>query len=129
MPTSKLLFLRFYEEQEFRDIGTTLGIEERTAQKRVYRTMDRLRGDLKKRGIVAPAAIFSGQLFIAGASSAPANLATSLATLALINAAKPLTLATALESIRWSSALLVGGTVLTLGVGTSFLEPLRCLAY
>ena len=88
MPTSKLLFLRFYEEQEFRDIGTTLGIEERTAQKRVYRTMDRLRGDLKKRGIVAPAAIFSGQLFIAGASSAPANLATSLATLALINAAK-----------------------------------------
>ena len=117
------LFLRFYEEQEYRDIGTTLGIEERTAQKRVYRAMDRLRGDLKKRGIVATAAIFSGQLFIAGASPAPANLATNLATQALINAAKPLTLATALESIRWSSVLLVGGTVLTLGFGTSAWNP------
>jgi hypothetical protein len=118
------LFLRFYEEHEFREIGTTLGIEERAAQKRVYRAMDRLRGYLKKRCIVATAAIFSGQLFTAGACPAPTHLAANLSTNALAVAAKPLSLATVLESIRWSSLLLVGGTALTLGVGASVWKPL-----
>ncbi|MGY8687902.1 MAG: hypothetical protein ACKVHP_09230, partial [Verrucomicrobiales bacterium] len=46
--------------------------------------MDRLRRDLTKRGITASSAVFTSQLFTAGAMSAPAGLASSLSNMALL---------------------------------------------
>ncbi|MEM7388138.1 MAG: sigma-70 family RNA polymerase sigma factor, partial [Verrucomicrobiota bacterium] len=104
------LFLRFHQNMSFAEIGSTLGIRQRAAQKRVYRAIERLRNDLKRRGAPVSAAVFSPSLFTAGMLKAPEGLAGPLAKTAL---SKSVTTsgwtASALLTLTKTSILLLGG--------------------
>ncbi len=62
------------------EVGTALGISEDAAKKRVASAVDRLREMLGRRGVVAPAFIFSTALFTHTTHAAPATLALSATT-------------------------------------------------
>src|SRR5215469_14131904 len=50
-----VILLRFFENQSLKDVGRAMGISEDTAQKRVSRAVDKLRGLLAKEGVAVPA--------------------------------------------------------------------------
>lgn len=75
-----VLVMRFYDGHTLRDLGAKLGIEERAAQKRVHRAMNRLRDLLLKQGVVMTPALLGSQLFRADAAIAPpGSLASTIA--------------------------------------------------
>jgi RNA polymerase sigma factor (sigma-70 family) len=65
------LVLRFLERRDLRSVGSSLGISEDTAQKRVSRALEKLRGLLERRG-VRPAAVASGLAALLAPESAEA---------------------------------------------------------
>jgi RNA polymerase sigma factor (sigma-70 family) len=81
------IVLRFFKQQDFRGIGTALGVSEDTAQKRVSRALDKLRGLLGKRGATLSAATLASVLATKAVAAAPAGLALSVTTTALAGAA------------------------------------------
>ncbi len=121
------LFLRFYEGQEFREIGAALGVELRAAQKRVYRAMESLRSELRKRGITATGAVFSSQLFTAGAVSSPPGLASTLSEKALTATTGTTSLAAVLTNIRLPASYVPGvvALVVTVTAGALVWGPLN----
>jgi RNA polymerase sigma factor (sigma-70 family) len=112
-----VLLLRFFKNLDFRSIGAALGLSDDTAQKRTARALEKLRMNLKQRGIASSAGALSAALLANGAQSAPAGLASALAGYALANAASaPLTVVGALKLMTISklkigalAALLVAG--------------------
>ena len=50
-----VLFMRFYEDRELRQVGALLGVSENTATKRVSRALQRARGVLASKGFDVPA--------------------------------------------------------------------------
>ena len=56
------LVLRFLKQQDFRAVGAAFGISEDSAQKRVSRALDKLRGVLSQRGIVLTSAALASVL-------------------------------------------------------------------
>ena len=81
------IVLRFFKKQDFRVIGATLGVSEDTAQKRVSRALDKLRGALSKRGAALTATALASVLSAEAVVAAPAGLALSVTTTALAGAA------------------------------------------
>ena len=71
----KVLFLRFYEDLSLSELGDSLEIKERAAQKRLQRAIERLRGLLARQGIVMTSSMLGGGIFTAGAATPPASLA------------------------------------------------------
>jgi len=81
------LVLRFFKRQDFRVIGATLGVSEDTAQKRVSRALEKLRGVLSKRGATLTVTALASALAAETVVAAPAGLALSVTTTALAGAA------------------------------------------
>jgi RNA polymerase sigma factor (sigma-70 family) len=81
------IVLRFFKKQDFRVIGATLGVSEDTAQKRVSRALEKLRGLLSKRGATLTATALASVLTAEAVVAAPAGLAISVTTTALAGAA------------------------------------------
>lgn len=81
------ILLRYFEQQDLRSVGQSLGSSEDGARKRVNRALEKLRGLLKKRGISLSAAALGSALSAQAISAAPAGLAAGLATAALGTAA------------------------------------------
>ncbi len=82
------LVLRFFERRDFRAVGAALGVSDDTAQKRVNRALDKLRGLLTRRGSgYGTAAALPALLMTFGAPPAPAALAASVPGKALAMAA------------------------------------------
>jgi hypothetical protein len=77
------LLLRFFKNQDFRTVGTALGISDDAAQKRVSRAVEQLREFFSKRkvtvGVVGLMALVSAN----AVQSAPAGLALTVETAAL----------------------------------------------
>src|SRR6185369_8842856 len=92
--------LRYFENKSLEEVGKALGVEERAAQKRVSRALEKLRRIFKKRGVVSTAVI------IAGAISANS-----------VQAAAPTTLATTISATALKGSAVAGST-LTLVKGT-----------
>lgn len=70
------LVLRFLEERSMREVGTTLGIDEDAARKRVSRALARMTEFLRNRGVALPTA--GGAALLSKATqAAPAGLASS----------------------------------------------------
>lgn len=63
--------LRYLQRNSFREIGTLLGITEEAAKKRVSRALERLREQLRRRGITVTAGAMGAALSTHGAPSAP----------------------------------------------------------
>jgi hypothetical protein len=82
------IVLRFFKRQDFRVIGTALGVSEDAAQKRVSRALEKLRGVLSKRGATLTATALASALTAEAIVAAPAGLAISVTATALAGAAK-----------------------------------------
>jgi RNA polymerase sigma factor (sigma-70 family) len=77
------LVLRYFENKTLPEVGAVLGLEERAAQKRVTRALEKLRGIFNRRGVVSTAAIIAGALSAHSVQAAPAALATTITATAL----------------------------------------------
>ena len=78
------LVMRFYNNQDLRSIGQSLGVADDAAQKRVSRALDKLRAGLSRRGISATAAALSAVLSANAVQSAPAGLAVTISAAATL---------------------------------------------
>jgi len=77
------LLLRYFKNQDFRAIGSTLGVSDDAAQKRVTRALERLRTHLTSRGVTTTALALSTTLAANAVPLVPAGLAAALSTSAL----------------------------------------------
>ena len=120
------LVLRFFENKSMKEIAATLGLEERTAQKRVQRALEKLRGSFARRGITFSAALISSAIAANSVNAAPASV-NALATAAAAgrNAAESTNaiIRGALKAMIWAKlkfALPVSAAALLLGAATTF---------
>ena len=74
------IVMRFFRNQDFHSVGMALGVTDDTAQKRVSRALEKLRGHLSERGIVTGAAALSVVLSAKAIEAAPAGLAASISS-------------------------------------------------
>jgi len=114
------LVARFYEDKSFKEIGAWCAISEDAAQKRVSRSLAKVRAFLEKRGIKAPLASIPGMLLPHWLGQSSAHVAQSFAktVYALVKGKAAGTKAAALadhalRSLWWHSRV---GLCLSLGV-------------
>jgi len=81
------LVLRFFQQRDYRAVGTALGVSDDTAQKRVTRALEKLRDLLSQRGIRATAATLSVVIAANAVQAAPVGLAATIATATLTGTA------------------------------------------
>lgn len=75
--------LRYFENKSLAEVGTALGVEERAAQKRVTRALEKLRKLFSKRGVTLSAALIASAVSANSVHAAPVGLvATVTATAA-----------------------------------------------
>ena len=74
------MLLRFFENRGLREVGTALGVSEDTAQKRVSRALDRLRGVLLRRGVTVSAVGLAADLSAHAIEAAPISLGATITT-------------------------------------------------
>jgi RNA polymerase sigma factor (sigma-70 family) len=77
------IVLRFLRQQDFRSVGAALGVSEDTAQKRVSRALEKLRGVLSRRGIALSSAAIGSLMAAEAVKAAPIGLAVSVTTTSL----------------------------------------------
>ena len=109
-----VLVLRFFQNKSLQEVGVALGIEERAAQKRVARGLEKLRSFLTRRGIVLTAAAIAGAVSTHSVQAAPAGLSISVATAVqgAVTTASTLTLVKgAMKLMAWTQAkIAIGAT-------------------
>lgn len=81
------LVLRFYQNQDFHTVGTTIGVSDDTAQKRVARALDKLRNLLAQRGIRATTTTLGVVITANAVQAAPVGLALTISAAALAGTA------------------------------------------
>ena len=79
--------LRFLKRQDFRAVGSALGVGEDAAQKRVSRAVDKLRNFLSRRGVTLTATALGTTLATEAVVAAPAGLAVSVTATSLAGTA------------------------------------------
>src|SRR5262245_10355021 len=79
----KAIILRYFEQCDFRAIGTALGSSDEAARKRVDRALDKLQFLLKRRGVALSVAAVSSAMAGHAATAAPIGLAAGIAAGAL----------------------------------------------
>lgn len=77
------LVLRYFQNKSLLEVGQELGIEERAAQKRVGRALEKLRSLFARQGIVASAAAIAAQISTHSVQAAPIELPKTIAAAAL----------------------------------------------
>ena len=73
------LLLRYFENKSLREVGDAMGLQERAAQKRVNRAIEKLRKFFAGRGVNLTAAIIVGVISANCVQAAPTGLATTIA--------------------------------------------------
>jgi RNA polymerase sigma factor (sigma-70 family) len=115
------LVLRYFQNKTLPEVGAALGLEERAAQKRVTRAVEKLRKIFIKQGVTLTVTAITGAVSANSIQAAPAGLAaiisaaafsgTTTATTALIAATKAIAMTT-LQKTMITAAL-----VATVGAG------------
>jgi RNA polymerase sigma factor (sigma-70 family) len=118
------IVLRFFENRSLKEVGGALGVEERAAQKRVARGLEKLRVYFAKRGLALTAVAIAGAVSAHSVQAAPVTLAQSVTTVALTKGAaaggSTLTLIKgALKIMAWTKAKLAIGAAAGLILATS----------
>ena len=85
------VLLRFFQNQDFRRVGTALGLSDDAAQKRVSRALEKLRRLLGRQGINTTGVALSAAISAHTVQSAPAALIPALTKGAIAAAAAPVT--------------------------------------
>lgn len=81
-PDREIMLLRFFQGLTFAEVGERLNLSENAARMRTERALDKLRGQLGRRGITSSATL-AGLLTSESLVAAPANLAATVTTTAL----------------------------------------------
>ena len=127
-PDRDALLLRFFENRKMKEVADALGLEERAAQKRVQRALEKLRRLFVRRGITFSAAAIAGAVSAHSVNAAPAAVVTLAASAHLGEAASPSARAIiqgALKAMAWAKmkfavslgvAAIFAGTVATFGL-------------
>jgi RNA polymerase sigma factor (sigma-70 family) len=115
--------LRYFENKSLSEVGVALGVEERAAQKRVSRALEKLRKFFTKRGVMLSAAVIAGSVSANSVQAAPAGLTISAVAAAKGSAVTASTLTFVkgtMKTMTWIklkfalgvgvAALLAGGT-------------------
>lgn len=121
--------LRFLQQKPLQDVGVALGINPATAQKRVWRAVDKLRGFFAKRGVVVPAVAVTAFLTANAVHAAPAGVATAATVAALKGATATSTAAlinATLKVMAWAklktAVTVTAGILLTAGTAAVVVE-------
>jgi RNA polymerase sigma factor (sigma-70 family) len=93
------IVLRYFENRSLKEIGGALGVEERAAQKRVARGLEKLRKFFTKRGVVSTTTIIAGAISANSVQAAPAALAKSVTVVAITKGTAARRLLTILGSL------------------------------
>jgi RNA polymerase sigma factor (sigma-70 family) len=75
--------LRFFENKSFREVADTLGLEEGTAQRRVSRSLERLRAFFRTQGLNLSTNAIAGAVSANSVKAAPATVIASVAARSL----------------------------------------------
>jgi RNA polymerase sigma factor (sigma-70 family) len=119
------ILLRFFENKSLQEVGAALGLEERAAQKRVARGLEKLRAIFAKRGVDSTAMGIAETISVNSIQAAPLALAKTISTVAITKgaAAGGSTLALvkgALKIMAWTKAkTAVVAAVVILVAGTT----------
>jgi uncharacterized protein (TIGR03435 family) len=118
--------LRYFQNKNLREVGEALGIEERAAQKRVVRAVEKLRKFFARRGVMSTSAIIAGAITAHSVHAAPAVLAGSVISAAVTQGAAAsgttlILIKGALKIMAWTKAktAIVTGVVVLLATGTA----------
>jgi RNA polymerase sigma factor (sigma-70 family) len=103
------LVLRYFENKSLREVGDALGLQERAAQKRVARGLEKLHAFFARRGIASTTAIIAGAVSANSVQAAPVALVKSITAVAVTKGAaaggSTLTLIKgALKIMAWTKA-------------------------
>jgi hypothetical protein len=104
-----VLVLRFFQNKNFKEVADAVGVEERAAQKRVERALDKLRALFAKHGVSSTAAIIAGAISVNSIQAAPVDLAKTATAAAMAKgttagASTTTLLKAALNTIAWTKA-------------------------
>jgi RNA polymerase sigma factor (sigma-70 family) len=120
------IVLRFFENKSLQEVGAALGLEERAAQKRVARSLEKLRAFFAKRGVDSTATGIAEKISANSIQAAPLALAKTISAVAITKgaAAGGSTLALvkgALKIMAWTKAktAIVAGVVVILAGTTT----------
>jgi RNA polymerase sigma factor (sigma-70 family) len=81
------LLLRYFKNQDFRAVGAALGVSDDTAQKRVARSLEKLRATLQRRGVTTTTTALSAALASHAVQAAPAGLTAAWISASLASTA------------------------------------------
>ena len=116
-----VILLRFFEQRTLGAVGEALGSTENAAQKRVSRALEKLRLLLKHRGVALSAAALATVLAGEAVKAAPAGLAASLSSAALVTASTGTE--TAFTTLKFMAATKLKTAVISAIVIASVLTP------
>lgn len=74
----EIVFLRFFEDRNFAEIGARMNINEDTARKRAARALEKLRVFFSRRGVTTTAAALGAMMTAEAAVTIPAGLSASV---------------------------------------------------
>jgi uncharacterized protein (TIGR03435 family) len=130
------IVLRYFENKSLREVGAALGLEERTAQKRVTRGLEKLRKYFFKRGVDSTTAVIAGAISANSVQTAPAGLAKAVSTVVTAQGATASTstltlIKGALKLMAWTKAqtAFVAGVVVLVAAGTTTIAVKKIDAY
>jgi RNA polymerase sigma factor (sigma-70 family) len=114
------ILLRFFQNKTLNEVGTGLNLTENAARMRVERALDKLRGQLARRGITTTVSALAAVVSANAVQSAPAGFAATISTAAiagssihvstLIAATKTITMTTLQKTIVATSLAIAAGT-------------------
>jgi uncharacterized protein (TIGR03435 family) len=120
------LVLRYFQNKSLSEVGLTMGLEERTAQKRVTRAIEKLRKIFAQRGVTLSGAAIVGAVSANSVQAAPVAFVKTISAVAVAKGAaattSTLTLVKgALKIMAWTKAktAIVVGVVVLLAAGTT----------
>jgi RNA polymerase sigma factor (sigma-70 family) len=120
-PDRQAILLRFFEGRDLQAVGQALSTTEDAARKRVARALDKLRGLLRRQGVVVSGTSLATLLAAQAVTAAPAGLAASVTGAALASAAtgsSGLALVL-LKLMAMTKIKLAMGAVIVAGLGTT----------
>jgi RNA polymerase sigma factor (sigma-70 family) len=93
------ILLRFFENKSLREVGAAMGLEERAAQKRVARGLEKLRAFFTKRGVVLSAGMIAGTVSAHSVQAPPSGLLAIVSTTAAKGTAVPASTLTLVKGV------------------------------
>jgi uncharacterized protein (TIGR03435 family) len=100
--------LRFFQNKSLKEVAAALGLQERAAQKRVARAVERLRGFFARRGVAVRASSLPGMIAANALQAPPAQLAAGIAASAVHGVAPAIPsfwlVKAAMKGLLWAKA-------------------------